>query len=120
MRPVDFIGHIVKADNKQVIALVEGTIFRYEDKLRGTSGWQGSLLKWQNTAALLAAHAAGEPLLLVCNDGRQGAIILEPAVADWGAGMTFRGVSALGEPTAPPSWRYLDRTSAEDGAPDPT
>ena len=120
MRPVDFIGRIVKTESKQLVSQVEGTIFPYEDKVRGTSGWQGNLLKWKDQQALLDAQQAGERLLLLCNDGRQGEIVLTPDVADWGTGMTFRGVGALSEPTRPPSWRLLDRSRADDGAPDPT
>ena len=71
MRPVDFIGRVVKADSKEVVSHVEGTIFQYEDKLAGTSGWQGSFLRWKNEAALMAARQASEPVLLACNDGRQ-------------------------------------------------
>ena len=118
MRPVDFIGRIVASEGKQTIAQVEGTIFQYEDKLKGTAGWQGNLMKWQNEEGLLAAHRAGTPLLLLCNDGRQGAIILQPDVSDSGAGMTFHGAGTLSEAKTPPAWRNLDRVRAEDGAPD--
>lgn len=118
MRPVDFIGRVVKAENKQIVSHVEGTIFAYEDTLKGTSGWLGNLLTWKNEEALLAAHKAGDPLLLICNDGRQGEITLDPEVADWGAGMRFRGIGPLSEATTPPAWRSLDRVRAEDGAPD--
>ena len=121
MRPVDFIGRVIGAENKQIVSKVEGTIFQYEDKLKGTSGWQGSFLKWENEPALLAARTAGETLLLVCNDGRQGQIALDAEMAGWGlAGLRFRGVGSLGAATATPAWRLLDRTRTEDGAPDPT
>jgi hypothetical protein len=119
MRPVDFIGKVVTFANKEVVSQVEGTIFQYEDKLAGQGGWQGSFLKWKNEDALLAAQSAGDRLLLVCNDGRQGEIALEQELADWGmAGLRFRGLGGLSAPTAPPSWRGLDRIRAEDGAPD--
>jgi hypothetical protein len=121
MRPVDFIGRVLKADNKQVVSKVEGTIFQYDDKLKGTSGWQGSFTKWENEGELLAARSAGETLLLVCNDGRQGQISLDVEMADWGlAGIRFRGAGTLSAATVAPSWRLLDRTRTEDGAPDPT
>jgi len=121
MRPVDFIGRVVKADSKEVVSHVEGTIFQYEDKLAGTSGWQGSFLRWKNEAALMAARQASEPVLLACNDGRQGMIMLEVEMADWGiAGLRFRGAGPLSEPTAPPSWRNLDRIRSDDGVPDAT
>jgi len=118
MRPVDFIGRIVKADSKQLVSQVEGTIFLYEDKVRGTGGWQGNLLKWKDEQALLAAHQAGERLLLLCNGGRQGEITLDPEVGDWGVGIRLRGVGRLSEATVPPSWRSLDRLRPEDGNPD--
>ena len=120
MRPVDFIGRVVKAADGQTISQVEGTIFQYEDKQRGHAGWQGNFLKWQNEEVLLAAHMAGERLLLACNDGRQGEIALMPEVGDWGTGINFHGVGSLSEATRPPSWRLLDRSHADDGAPDPT
>jgi|GEM_PF-4777532 len=120
MRPVDFIGRVLKVENKESISKVEGTIFQYEDKIKKTSGWQGNFLKWTNEEGLLAAQRAGERLLLVCNDGRQGEIVLQPDVADWGTGMRFRGVGSLSPATVPPAWRLLDRTRAEDGNPDPT
>lgn len=120
MRPVDFIGRIVKAESKQVISQAEGTIFQYEDTLKGVTSWQGSFLKWKDEEALLAAHKSGESLLLVCNDGRQGLIILNPEVADWGVGFRFRGVGELSAATQPPAWRSLDRIRSEDGAPDPS
>jgi hypothetical protein len=48
MRPVDFIGRVVRAEDKQNVSQVEGTIFQFEDKLRGMAGWRGSFLKWKN------------------------------------------------------------------------
>ena len=119
VRPIDFIGRVVRATDQQTISQVEGTIFPYEDKLRGTQGWQGSFLRWKNEEGLLAAHKAGEPLLLICNDGHQGSIVLDPEVAHWGTGMRFRGMGDLSPATVPPAWRSLDRVRAEDGAPDP-
>lgn len=119
MRPVDFIGRVVRGDNQQLVSHVEGTIFQYEDKLAGHSGWQGSFLRIRDQDALLAAGTEGQRLLLLCNDGRQGEIILEPEMADWGmAGLRFAGRGVLSAPTKPPSWRNLDRTRAEDGDPD--
>jgi hypothetical protein len=118
MRPVDFIGRVVRAESKQLVSQVEGTIFQYEDKIKGVAAWQGSFLKWKNEEALLAAHQAGEALLLVCNDGRQGAIVLDPEVADWGTAMRFRGAGPLGAATVAPAWSNLDRIRAEDGNPD--
>ncbi len=119
MRPVDFIGRVIRAENQQVVSHVEGTIFQYEDRLAGQAGWQGSFLTCKNQDALLAALAAGDRLVLVCNDGRQGEIALQPEPAEWGmAGLRFVGRGELSAPTAPPSWRLLDRTRSEDGNPD--
>ena len=121
MRPVDFIGRVVTTENKQIVSQVEGTIFAYEDKLRGAAGWQGSFLKWKSEEALLSAHKAGGRLLLVCNDGRQGEITLEPEIVEWGlAGFRFKGMGSLSQPTTAPSWRNLDRMRSADGNPDPT
>jgi len=97
---------------------VEGTIFQYEDKLKGTAGWQGNLMKWQNEEACWLPIVPGRLLLLLCNDGRQGAIILQPDISDSGAGMTFHGAGPLSEARTPPAWRNLDRVRAEDGAPE--
>ena len=88
------------------------------DSLTGTAGWQGNLLTWKDEQALLAAHQAGDRLMLVCNDGRQGEITLDPEVADWGVGMRFHGHGVLSPATTPPAWRSLDRVRSEDGAPD--
>lgn len=119
MRPVDFIGRVVRADNQQLVSHVEGTIFQYEDKLAGRTGWQGSFLTVKNQEALLAAHKAGQRILLLCNDGRQGEVSVEPEMADWGtAGWRFAGRGMLSAATVPPSWRSLDRTRSEDGNPD--
>ena len=103
-----------------MVSLVEGTIFAYQDGLTGACGWQGSFLSCQDMDAVLAAQQSHESLLLVCNDGRQGAITLELEMAGWGvAGVRFRGVGELSAPTAPPAWRSLDRVRSEDGHPDP-
>jgi len=119
MRPVDFIGRVVRVDDQQLVSQVEGTIFQYQDKLAGQAGWQGSFLKWKDEEALLAAQRGGDRLLLVCNDGRQGEIALEPEMAGWGmAGLRFGGRGALSAPTVAPSWRSLDRIRSEDGNPD--
>lgn len=118
MRPVDFIGKVLKGDGADVVSHVEGTIFEYEDALRDVHAWQGTFAKWKDQDALLAQAAHKQPLLLQCNDGRSGQIIIEPEVGDWGVSFRFRGLGPLGAPSAPPAWRSLDRVRAEDGAPD--
>ncbi len=118
MRPIDFRGRVIRERDGQTVSQVEGTIFAYEDKIRGTRGWQGSFLKWQDEEALLGAQRAGESLLLACQDGRRGTIVLEPEIGEWGTAIRFRGVGDLSPATVPPAWRSLDRVRAEDGEPD--
>jgi len=119
MRPVDFIGKVVRVRDGAVVSSVEGTIFLWDDTVRKESGWGGTLLKWADEAALMAAHDQGEALLLVCNDGRRGAITLEPEAVDWGVALRFKGLGPLSEAAVPPPWRNLERLAHDGGAPDP-